>query len=185
MAQLEELTQGEIVKVPYQTNRSLCLTAFALSRKHRARIGAEVSSVWAIMWIPTALISLATPNLLRLQGFYRALLGIPAQVQLPQEGEPVYVEFRLPGLRLGLYRSHHPDFAARAGAMSLCLQVEDLQGSLSGIQAVLAEYQLVVSPVRQDFHGQEVDFVDPDGNRIVLHQPSASFWQAMDWDPQA
>ncbi|MEN9225872.1 MAG: VOC family protein [Thermostichus sp. DRC_bins_24] len=129
--------------------------------------------------------SLATPDLPRLCHFYRSLLGIPAQVCIPTEGDPVYVEFRLPGLRLGLYRSHHPDFVARAGAVSLCLQVQDLQGSLSELQAVLEDYQLPVSSVRQDFHGQEVDFLDPDGNRIVVHQPAAAFWQAMDWDPQS
>ncbi|MEN9221963.1 MAG: hypothetical protein Q6M04_05950 [Thermostichus sp. BF3_bins_97] len=173
------------------------------------------------MRIPTALIGLATPDLPRLQHFYQALLGIPAQVRIPADGDPVYVEFRLPGLRLGLYRaphdpeghraphdpeghraphdpeghraphdpeghrSHHPDFVARAGAVSLCLQMQDLQGSLSELQAVLEDYQLPVSQVRRDFHGQEVDFLDPDGNRIVLHQPSAAFWQAMDWDPQS
>ncbi|MCF2971177.1 VOC family protein [Synechococcus sp. Nb3U1] len=145
------------------------------------------------MRIPAVLISLATPDLPRLQHFYQSLLGIPAQAQIPTDGEPVYVEFRLLGLRLGLYRashgaerhhSHHPDFVARPSAMSLCLQVEDLQGSLSEIQAVLEDYRIAASPVRQDFHGQEVDFPDPDGNHIVLHQPSPAFWQAMNLDPQ-
>ncbi|MEN9232386.1 MAG: VOC family protein [Thermostichus sp. DG02_5_bins_236] len=135
------------------------------------------------MRISAALISLATPDLPRLCHFYQSLLGIPPQVQLSTLRDPVYVEFQLPGLRLGLYRSHHPDFVARAGAMSLCLQVEDLQGSLSKIQALLEDYRIAVSPIRQDFHGQEVDFGDPEGNRIVLHQPSPAFWQAMDWDP--
>jgi catechol 2,3-dioxygenase-like lactoylglutathione lyase family enzyme len=135
------------------------------------------------MRISAALVSLATPDLPRLQHFYQALLGIPAQVQLPTNGEPVYAEFRLPGLRLGLYRSCHPEFVAQAGAGSLCLQVEDLAGSLSEAQGVLEDYRIRVSPIRQDFHGQEVDFCDPDGNRIVLHQPAAAFWQAMAWDP--
>ncbi len=144
------------------------------------------------MRIFAALVSLATPDLPRLQHFYQALLGIPAQVQLPTDGEPVYVEFRLPGLRLGLYRaphgaeghrSHHPDFVAQAGAVSLCLQVQDLAGSLLEAQGVLQDYRIPVSPMRQDFHGQEVDLYDPDGNRIVLHQPAAAFWQAMAGDP--
>jgi catechol 2,3-dioxygenase-like lactoylglutathione lyase family enzyme len=144
------------------------------------------------MRISAALVSLATPDLPRLCHFYQSLLGIPAQVQLPTDGEPVYVEFRLPGLRLGLYRdlhgaerhrSHHPEFVAQAGAVSLCLQVEDLQGSLSEAEALLEAYRIPVSPIRQDFHGQEVDFCDPDGNRIVLHQPAAAFWQAMAGDP--
>lgn len=134
------------------------------------------------MQIAAALLSLATPNLPRLLHFYQALLGIPPQVQLSREGEPVYVEFRLPGLRLGLYRSLHPEFAAQAGAASLCLQVQDLAACLGSLAAVLAEHQISVSPLRQAFHGQEVDLRDPDGNRIVLHQPSAAFWQAMTWE---
>ncbi len=107
------------------------------------------------MQIAAALLSLATPNLPRLLHFYQALLGIPPQVQLSREGEPVYVEFRLPGLRLGLYRSLHPEFAAQAGAASLCLQVQDLAACLGSLAAVLAEHQISVSPLRQAFHGQE------------------------------
>ncbi|MFS8855504.1 VOC family protein [Synechococcus sp. H55.7] len=134
------------------------------------------------MLISGALVSVATPDLPRLQHFYQALLGIPPQAQLPTEGEPVYVEFRLPGLRLGLYGSRHPNFAAQAGAMSLCLQVQDLQGSLTTLEGLSKTYRLSISPLRQAFHGQEVDFQDPDGNRIVLHQPSAAVWEVMAWE---
>ncbi|MGQ9837977.1 MAG: VOC family protein [Cyanobacteriota bacterium] len=137
------------------------------------------------MRISAALISLATPNLPRLCHFYQSLLGSPPQFQLPTSADPVYVEFRLPGLRLGLYRNPHlnsyPDCAVQAGAMSLCLQVEDLQGSLARIQVLLEDYRIAVSPLRQAFHGQEVDFADPEGNCIILHQPSPAFWQAMGW----
>ncbi|HIK20843.1 MAG TPA: VOC family protein [Synechococcus sp. M44_DOE_062] len=136
------------------------------------------------MQISSAFVSVATPDLPRLQRFYRALLGIPPQVQLPTDGDPVYVEFRLPGLRLGLYRNRHLDCGAQTEAVSLCLQVQDLQGSLTTLEGLAEAYQLSISPLRQAFHGQEVDFRDPDGNRIVLHQPSAAFGEAIGWDPQ-
>jgi catechol 2,3-dioxygenase-like lactoylglutathione lyase family enzyme len=131
------------------------------------------------MEIAAALFSLATPNLPRLLRFYQALLGIPPQVRVPPQGDPVYGEFRLPGLRLGLYHSREPELAVPGGAASLCLQVRDLAGYLGSLAAVLAEYQISPSPLRQAFHGQEVELRDPDGNRIVLHQPSAPFWEAM------
>lgn len=136
------------------------------------------------MQLSGALVSVATLDLPRLQRFYRDLLGISPQVQLPTEGDPVYVEFRLPGLRLGLYRSRHLDGGAQAAAVSLCLQVQDLQGSLTTLEGLAGAYQLSISPLRQAFHGQEVDFRDPDGNRIVLHQPSAAFGEATAWNPQ-
>lgn len=136
------------------------------------------------MQLSGALVSVATLDLPRLQRFYRDLLGISPQVQLPTEGDPVYVEFRLPGLRLGLYRSRHLDGGAQTEAVSLCLQVQDLQGSLTTLEGLAEAYQISISPLRQAFHGQEVDFRDPDGNRIVLHQPSAAFEEATAWDPQ-
>lgn len=61
--------------------------------------------------------------------------------------------------------------------------MRDLAGYLGSLAAVLAEYQISPSPLRQAFHGQEVELRDPDGNRIVLHQPSAPFWEAMALGP--
>jgi len=135
------------------------------------------------MEIAAALLSLATPNLPRLLRFYQALLGSPPQLQIPPQGEPVYVEFRLPGLRLGLYHDRKLELAAQGGAASLCLQVQDLTGYLGSLAALLAEHQISPSPLRQAFHGQEVELRDPDGNRIVLHQPSAPFWEALALSP--
>lgn len=121
--------------------------------------------------ISAALVSLATPNLETMQQFYRDLLGSSPAVEIPNS----YSEFRLPGLRLGVYRSHDPDFRACLGAVSLCLQVSALEEILS--LPCLASVE--VSPVREAYHGREVDFCDPDGNRIVLHEPSPSFWQIL------
>lgn len=124
------------------------------------------------MTISTALISIATPHLQPMQEFYQQLLDRRWAVEIPG----TYVEFRLPGLRLGLYRSSNPEFAACLGATSLCLQVESLDELLA--RPVLSS--IPISSVREAFHGREVDLCDPDGNRIVIHQPSESFWQKLD-----
>ncbi len=119
--------------------------------------------------ISSALISIATPDLDQLQAFYRELVGADPVVEIP----PVYVEFRLPDLRLGLYCSHKPDYAARLGAVSLCLQVDHLDRILE--LPILKTVE--ISELRQEAHGREVDFCDPDGNRIVVHEPSSWFRQ--------
>ena len=106
-----------------------------------------------------------------MQEFYCALLATSPAVVL----QGTYLEFRLAGLRLGLYRSKNPEYRARLGACSLCLQVMDLDAML--ILPVLKS--VAVSPLRSEFHGREVDFCDPDGNRIVLHEPSKAFWELM------
>ncbi|MGK7911622.1 MAG: VOC family protein [Synechococcus sp.] len=119
----------------------------------------------------TALLSIATSNLVRMQEFYCSLLETPPAVVL----EETYLEFRLKGLRLGLYRSHNPDYLACLGASSLCLQVQDLDAVL----ALPILKSVSISPLRSEFHGREVDFCDPDGNRIVVHEPSQAFWDLM------
>ncbi len=127
--------------------------------------------------ISTALISMATPQLEPMQRFYQALLRIDPAVEMPG----TYVEFRLPGLRLGLYRSQNPEFTPCLGATSLCLQVRSLEDLL----ALPILGTVSISPVREAFHGREVDLCDPDGNRIVIHEPSPSFWQLMQLNPTA
>lgn len=115
----------------------------------------------------SALVSVATSDVARLGSFYQALLGIPPAVVMGER----YWEFRLPGLRLGLYRSYKPEFQPQLGAVCVCLQVRDLAQMLA--HPVLAGSP--VSGVRTEGHGSEVEVLDPDGNRLVIHQPSGSF----------
>ena len=117
------------------------------------------------------LLAIATQNLPLLQPFYQSLLGLEPSVTL----EGSYIEFRLPHFRLGLYRSNNPEYLPRLGATSLTLQVSDLDAVLAN--PILSNIH--ISPLRVEFHGREVDFCDPDGNRIVLHEPSEDFWQLM------
>ncbi|MDX2270826.1 MAG: VOC family protein [Cyanobacteriota bacterium] len=121
--------------------------------------------------IQAALLSMATPDLRVQQEFYQRLLGQDPAVEIANR----YIEFRLTGLRLGIYSSHHPDFQAGLGSLSLCLQVTNLDAVMDG----LAEAGIPTSPVRIASHGREIDLQDPDGNRIVIHQPSQEFWSRL------
>ncbi|MEO0854741.1 MAG: VOC family protein [Cyanobacteria bacterium J06648_11] len=126
------------------------------------------------MKICTACLSLATPDLPRSRQFYRALLGVSPEIVQADK----YAEFRLTGLRLSIYASTHPDFKASLGATGICLQVDDLDDVLQ--RPVVSE--LTISPVREASHGREVDFCDPDGNRIIIHEPSAAFREFLQLD---
>jgi len=82
-----------------------------------------------------------------------------------------YAEFRLPGLRLAIFKpseAHRAEFDRSAGAgLSLCIEVGDLDAAI----ARLAEMgwpppgEAIVAS-----HGREVYAYDPDGNRLILHQ---------------
>ncbi|WP_313887564.1 VOC family protein [Nodosilinea sp. LEGE 07088] len=114
-----------------------------------------------------AFITLASPDVEGLVGFYSALLGQPAQ---PYQRDR-YAEFQLPGLRLAIFRPK-PDqaslFAApSSGAMSLCLEVTDLDAAIARLT------QLGYPPpgsVLTASHGREIYAYDPDGSRLILHQ---------------
>lgn len=123
----------------------------------------------------SVLMSVATPNLPQLRQFYHDLLQVDPVAILGES----YVEFQLPGLRLGLYHSAHPEFQAHpGGSISLCLQVNSLDRILKS--TCLSSQS--VSEIRVAFHGREVDIRDPEGNRIVLHEPSAAFLALTDPD---
>ena len=114
---------------------------------------------------PTAaFVTLASERFDLLVSFYRALLD-----QLPQPYTPQrYAEFALPGLKLAIFKPKQAEeFDGQAGAMSLCLEVEDLKVAI----ATLA--QLGYPPpsnIIQASHGQEIYAYDPAGNRLILHQ---------------
>jgi predicted enzyme related to lactoylglutathione lyase len=118
------------------------------------------------------LMSIPTPNLPQLRQFYQDLLQVTPLVVLGEK----YVEFELLGARLALYHQRseqnlqvHPE-----GSISLCLQVTSLEAMLKSFEPQS------ISEVRVAFHGREVDIWDPDGNRIVLHEPSAAFLSLTD-----
>jgi predicted enzyme related to lactoylglutathione lyase len=114
-----------------------------------------------------AFVALATNRLNELAKFYEALLQtVPTQLIADR-----YAEFAIAGLKLGLFQpqaDHETEFdqPARA-AMSLCLEVADLEGAIAHLT------QLGYEPpgaITQASHGREVYAYDPDGNRLILHQ---------------
>jgi predicted enzyme related to lactoylglutathione lyase len=110
------------------------------------------------------LVTIAATDFDQVWKFYAQLLG--------QEPQPftanVYAEFNLPGICLGIFRpkAGHPFISGR-GALSLCLEVDDLEQAIAHAQA---GYYASAATIVTASHGREADVYDPEGNRIILHQ---------------
>lgn len=117
------------------------------------------------------LLTIAAINCEELLQFYAQLLGQEPQPYIPN----IYGEFQLPGLRLGIFKpkqTHLGEFApiaGRAGAMSLCLEVGDLEAAITHITAL--GYP-PTDPIEIAAHGREIYARDPVGNRLILYEPS-------------
>ena len=113
-----------------------------------------------------ALLTLAVENVEAIAQFYSQLLGQAPSLHTPQ----VYAEFQLPGLRLGIFRpraAHQDQFQSTSGSMSLCLEVDDLEGAIAHLTQL---GQPPPSSLQNASHGQEIYAYDPAGNRLILHQ---------------
>jgi predicted enzyme related to lactoylglutathione lyase len=110
------------------------------------------------------LVTIATIDFERAWKFYADLLSQEPQPFMPN----VYAEFSLPGICLGIFRPQESSsFSPGAGAMSLCLEVTDLELAVEhAIQAGCLPPTTVITAS----HGREAYVYDPDGNRIILHQ---------------
>ena len=99
--------------------------------------------------------------------FYCQLLGQEPQPYLPD----TYAEFKLAGLRLGIFRpktNNQQEFANSAGSgMSICLEVENLETAIAHLAAM--GYPLT-GEIMVASHGREIYVYDPAGNRLILHQ---------------
>jgi len=110
-------------------------------------------------------VTLVDPDGETLMHFYSLLFGAPS-VHIPK----VYTEFRLPGLRLGLFKpqkNHTAEFSGQSGGMSLCVEVVDLEEAIAQFSA------LGCSPpgdITIASHGREIYAYDPLGNRLILHE---------------
>lgn len=123
------------------------------------------------------LVILAVEEVKRAVSFYRAAFGWPQTVD-----ESVYAEFALPGaMRLGLYT--HAGFERNIGQAPLKLArgeitsteiylfVDDLSAAIARMKAAGA--RLLSSRALRDWGDEAAYFADPDGNVVVLAQPSA------------
>ena len=103
-----------------------------------------------------------------LADFYKGLVGIEPKVNAPS-----YAEFQLTGLRLAIFapkKENAAEFEGRSsGAMSLCLEVEDLAQAIAHLTALGYPPS---GEIMHTSHGQEIYAYDPDGNRLILHQSS-------------
>jgi predicted enzyme related to lactoylglutathione lyase len=103
-----------------------------------------------------------------LKQFYQDLLGQAPTLDIPN----VYVEFDLPGFRLGLFKpklDQQAEFRSQnPGGMSLCLHVENLETAIAHLQNL---GHPPLQTIQQTSHGRELYLYDPYGNRIILYEP--------------
>lgn len=99
--------------------------------------------------------------------FYQEFLDCLPVIDVPES----YAEFQgLSGLRLGIFwpqASHRSEFAAAtSGAMSLCVEVADLDAAIARVRAAGGRCAGMIFTAA---HGQETYAYDPVGNRLILH----------------
>jgi catechol-2,3-dioxygenase len=110
-------------------------------------------------------VALASSQLSRQTAFYRQFLQTE-----PTLSTATYTEFRVRGLRLAIFvpkAGNEAEFAAAGGAMSLCLEVQNLANAIAHLQTL--GYP-PLGDIMNTSHGPEIYAYDPDGNRLILHQ---------------
>jgi predicted enzyme related to lactoylglutathione lyase len=128
------------------------------------------SAAFSPLACSSAYVVLASLSFVELVTFYQNFLG-----QEPHSHWPLcYAEFSWGGLRLGIFSpqaSHATEFqASRAGSMSLCLEVANLDQAIARLTHLGYPPP---GPILTASHGREIYAYDPDGNRLILHQASA------------
>ena len=111
--------------------------------------------------------SIASSDVPRSVAFYRQFFGREPVAAIADR----YAEFRLPGLRLAIFKpseTHRTEFDRSAGAgLSVCVEVSDLEAAIERLSAIgyPPPGEIVVAS-----HGREIYAYDPDGNRLILHR---------------
>lgn len=118
------------------------------------------------MQLEQIFVALAAPESESLILFYRDFFEQDPTIWRPG----IYAEFALPGLKLGIFQpqaAHQAEFQGRAGSISLCLEVVQLEAAIARLS------QLGYPPpgsVITTSHGREIYAYDPAGNRLILHE---------------
>ena len=99
--------------------------------------------------------------------FYARLLGCA-----PESVARGYAEFRVPGLRLAIFKPRSGEEAAfvnaaRTGGLALCFDVTNLETTL----ALFTREKPHATAITTASHGRECSIFDPDGNRVILYEP--------------
>ncbi|MGB3613660.1 MAG: VOC family protein [Elainellaceae cyanobacterium] len=114
-----------------------------------------------------AFVAIAADDLETLVVFYQALLEQAPQPHFPGR----YAEFKLAGLRLGLFKpkeDHLQEFAHSDGAaISLCLDVKDLDAAIAHLEST---GHPPIDDITVASHGREAYGYDPAGSRLILHE---------------
>ena len=108
----------------------------------------------------------STPDLERMLGFYRDLLGGTVEYEFPT-GQPVYVSLRLGSSSIGL--TH--DAEATLGVsqrFALWVYVDDCDAAVAELRADGIE--VVEEPHDQPWGERMARVLDPDGNQLIVGQ---------------
>ncbi|MBV5260545.1 glyoxalase [Synechococcus moorigangaii CMS01] len=111
-------------------------------------------------------VAIAAEPWLTVVEFYQALLSCEPTTFSPNR----YGEFQVRGLKLGIFKpsaQHSTEFDRPAGALSLCLEVENLAMAIATVEQLGGTVQRGIT---QASHGDECYAYDPVGNRLILHQ---------------
>lgn len=114
-------------------------------------------------------LAISTDDIQALTDFYSKLLGKQPDVYRAS----IYTEFWLEKLRLAIFKpklEHQKEFENRGSAMSLCIEVENLDAAISALEDMGFPPR---GEIIEASHGKEIYACDPAGNRLILHQSKA------------
>lgn len=112
-------------------------------------------------------LAISTDNIQVLTDFYSKFLQKQPDVHRPE----IYTEFKLEKLRLAIFKpkpEREAEFNNLSSAMSLCLQIADLEAAIATLTALGCPPP---GEIIEASHGKEVYAYDPAGNRLILYQP--------------
>ena len=115
-------------------------------------------------------VAISTNNIDALTNFYSQFLQREPDVYRAA----VYSEFLLEQLRLAIFKpksERQQEFENLGSSMSLCIEVQDLDLAIATLT------NMGFPPpgkIIEASHGREIYAYDPDGNRIILHQPKTT-----------
>ena len=111
-------------------------------------------------------VAISTDKIELLVDFYSQLF----QQQPTVYQTSIYAEFQLEKLRLSIFKpkpEHQPEFQNLSSAISLCLEVEQLEQAIAHLTEI--GYP-PIGKIIEASHGKEIYAYDPAGNRLIIHQ---------------
>ncbi|MFI1501083.1 VOC family protein [Streptomyces platensis] len=111
---------------------------------------------------------IVTPDLDRLQAFYRELVGAEEFTRVPEEGPVFFVGLRVGGSELGIVTDRNVETGTPTRIL-LSIAVQDVDALLDRVGPLGGT---VLGPATDMPWGQRVAHIqDPDGNAVNLTQP--------------